>query len=486
MTAKTLRAGVAPIATRLCAPLLALAASSTVAAQVIPDLTDDERAAIETITQGKVLGTLRFLACDEMQGRDTGSPELKIASAYVAARFAGAGLEGLGEDGSFYLYARSRVLPASGLVLSESLGAQSAKIPATLLACGSERLESAMDVTDCKGGLQRRDFGEGLHDIALVDEAPAREMRGMSPADSKLFSTLRQMRLATRAGARVLMIRCAKDSALRRVAREGGLAKSRFAGSLAQLEIPAILVAQDFDTGRYSLTVPSWDFGRSENRNVCGVLRGSDPELAKEAVLITAHLDHVGIGGRGDDRIRNGADDNATGSTAVLTLADAFASLGKRPKRSVIFMTFWGEERGLLGSREFARTPAWPLGKIVANVNIEMIGRPDDSSRGKSWMTGWNKSDLGKLMALGAKRSGFEIYRHKRFSAMLYQRSDNWSFAEKGVIAHSFSGSTLHKDYHQPGDEWQKIEIPNMTRVIRGLFSGVLPLAHGLLTPKAR
>lgn len=181
--------------------------------------------------------------------------------------------------------------------------------------------------------------------------------------------------------------------------------------------------------------------------------------------------------------INNGADDNATGVTAVVTLADAFASLQTRPERSVIFMTFWGEEKGLLGSKYYTENPLWPLDQTVANINIEMIGRPEEKAEGRTWGTGWTRSDLGTLMALGAARAGVEVFHHEDVSEMLYTRSDNYSFVQKGVIAHSFSAGSLHSDYHQPSDEVSKLNLPHMTHIIQGLFAGALPIADGQLTP---
>ncbi len=159
-------------------------------------------------------------------------------------------------------------------------------------------------------------------------------------------------------------------------------------------------------------------------------------------------------------------------------MADAYSSLQTRPRRSVIFATFWGEEKGLLGSREFAKQPLWPLPEIVANINIEMVGRPEDDAREKAWMTGWSHSSLGPLMNDGSQRVGVEIFNRTDVGEMLYRRSDNYAFVQQGVVAHSFSAGSLHSDYHQPSDEWQKLDIPHMTKVIQGLFSGSLLVAE--------
>jgi Zn-dependent M28 family amino/carboxypeptidase len=200
-------------------------------------------------------------------------------------------------------------------------------------------------------------------------------------------------------------------------------------------------------------------------------------------VIVSAHLDHIGRASVGPDRINNGADDNASGVTGVLLMADAFAQLKQRPRRSILFMTFWGEEKGLLGSKYFVQHPLWPLDRIVANINLEMIGRPETGAESKAWMTGWEHSNLGLLMAVGAKRAEVEIFDHKKFGKMLYRASDNFPFVQSGVIAHSFSAGSLHSDYHQPGDEWEKLDLPHMTRIIRGLVAATLPIANGDLTP---
>lgn len=181
--------------------------------------------------------------------------------------------------------------------------------------------------------------------------------------------------------------------------------------------------------------------------------------------------------------INNGADDNATGVTAVITLADAFSRLQQRPARSIIFMTFWGEEKGLLGSRAYCEDPLWPLEQTVANINIEMIGRPEENAESKAWGTGWTRSSLCAQVAAGAQRVGVEVFHREDVSEMLYTRSDNYAFVDRGVIAHSISAGSLHSDYHQPTDEVSRLNIPHMTKVIQGLFAGSLPLATGELTP---
>jgi hypothetical protein len=217
-------------------------------------------------------------------------------------------------------------------------------------------------------------------------------------------------------------------------------------------------------------------------KNVVGILPGKDPELAKEAILFSAHLDHLGRKENKGDGIFNGADDNASGVTAVLTLADAFGAMANN-KRTLVFIAFSGEESGLLGSKRYVEQPAWPLDKTIAMINVEMIGRPEPGANGKIWMTGWRESNLGVLLNDASLPTGVEIFEHPKFSAMLYRASDNWPLSEKGVVAHSFSAGSLHSDYHQPDDEWDRLDTQHMTRVIRGLFEASLPMSLGSEAP---
>jgi len=384
----------------------------------------------EQITAGRVTATISFLASDELAGRETNSKEFEIAAAYVAARFRGAGLEGGGPDGSFYHETKVR----QSRVPSDTVLLQDDGVPVAhygLLSTGEQACALRGPVLDVSlESLQSPDA-----DLKIEQAEMARSTPKLERSD--------------RAGIPILLIPSAVG----------------FPGPI-QLNTSAMI--QDDKT----------------MRNVIGVLRGSDETLQKQAVLFSAHLDHLGANpALRDDSIYNGADDDASGVTAVVTLADAIGGMKERPKRSVLFMTFWGEESGLLGSKQFVANPSWPLDQIVANVNIEMIGRPEGGARGKIWMTGWQESDLGILMSRSAKAWGIEIFEHPKFSSMLYRASDNWSFVERGVIAHSFSAGSLHPDYHQVDDEWDRLEIPHMTQVIQGLWLGSLPILDGTQTP---
>jgi hypothetical protein len=432
----------------------------------------------EQITEGRVTATISFLASDELSGRETNSKEFEIAAAYVAARFRGAGLEGGGPEGSFYhetLVSQSRV-PSDAVLL------QADSVPIAhygLLTTGDKPCElqgPVMDVSLEALQAPEADF-KGLRGI----------VRGKFETQAKGSRAVGQLnRLAQKleaAGVEALLLDCDPQSEWIKQAELARTKPKLQRGD--RVGIPILLVPSAVRiAGDVKLTGSAMINDDKRMRNVIGLLRGSDETLQKQAILYSAHLDHLGSNPTlVDDQVFNGADDDASGVTAVVTLADAIGAMKQRPKRSVLFMTFWGEESGLLGSKQFVATPSWQLDQIVANINIEMIGRPEGGARGKIWMTGWQESDLGMLMSQSAKPWGVEIFEHPKFSSMLYRASDNWSFVERGVIAHSFSAGSLHPDYHQVDDEWDRLEIPHMTQVIQGLWLGSLPLLEGTQTP---
>ena len=220
---------------------------------------------------------------------------------------------------------------------------------------------------------------------------------------------------------------------------------------------------------------------RTETWNVVGILRGADPTAANDVILLTAHVDHLGIGPRKNgDRIYNGADDDASGTTAVLELARAFAH-GPRPARTILFVLFGSEELGGFGNRYFLDHPPVPLQKIVANLEFEMIGRPDPALRqGGLWLTGFARTDLGPELA----RHGATLLADPHPQEKFFQRSDNYSLARRGIIAQTVSSFGLHPDYHQPSDNLSRIDFPHMQRAIESMFPPINWLANTNWKPK--
>lgn len=218
--------------------------------------------------------------------------------------------------------------------------------------------------------------------------------------------------------------------------------------------------------------------------NVVGVLPGkSKPE---EIVLYSAHYDHLGVKSgkvkEEGDLIYNGADDDASGTTAVINLAGYFAKKADNA-RTLIFTAFTAEEIGGYGSRYFSEKVE--SDKISAMINIEMIGKPSKFGKGTLWMTGMQRSNLGTLLNAGLKDQKLEIYQDPYPDQGLFYRSDNATLARLGVPAHSFSSTQLDKDqyYHQVSDEVKSLDLESMQVVIQTLANATEGLVKGTDTP---
>jgi hypothetical protein len=220
---------------------------------------------------------------------------------------------------------------------------------------------------------------------------------------------------------------------------------------------------------------------RTETWNVVGILRGSDAEASKDVILLTAHLDHLGIGpAKNGDPIYNGADDDASGTTAVIELARVFARRA-RPARTMIFALFGSEELGGYGNRYFLEHPPVPLERIVANLEFEMIGRRDPAlPRDGLWLTGFERSDLGPELA----RHGVNLVADPHPEQNFFKRSDNYSLARRGIVAQTVSSFGLHADYHQPSDEISRIDFPHLMSVIGSMVEPIEWLAQTTWKPQ--
>lgn len=210
-------------------------------------------------------------------------------------------------------------------------------------------------------------------------------------------------------------------------------------------------------------------FNPLKTSNVLGFLEGTDKK--DEIVVITSHYDHIGMLPSGDgDRVNNGADDDGSGTVAVMQLAKAFTQAkkdGKGPRRSILFMTVTGEEKGLLGSDYYTKNPVYPLANTVVNLNIDMIGRTDPQHKGSTpyvYMIGSDRlstelHNLSESTNNTYTKLAFDYtYNAEDHPDRIYYRSDHWNFAKNNIpIIFYFDG--IHEDYHKPSDEVDKIEF---------------------------
>lgn len=215
--------------------------------------------------------------------------------------------------------------------------------------------------------------------------------------------------------------------------------------------------------------------------NVIGLLEGTT--LKEEFVVISAHYDHLGRKNIGEgDLIFNGANDNASGVSAMIMLADYFKKT-KINKRSILFIAFTAEEMGLVGSSHFGKTISAET--IIAGVNIEMIGKESPFGPKTAWLTGFDRSDFGKIIQKNLSFSEYKLYPDPYINYRLFFRSDNASLARLGVPAHTFSTSPMDKDldYHKVSDEAETLDVKTITETIKAIATGIRSIISGDDTP---
>jgi hypothetical protein len=233
--------------------------------------------------------------------------------------------------------------------------------------------------------------------------------------------------------------------------------------------------------GRQRLRLAADSSGPASRKtfNAIGYLPGTD--AAAGTILLTAHLDHLGVGKavKGDS-IYNGANDDASGTTAVMELAHALAA-GPRLRRNVLFVCYGSEEAGELGSTYFGAHPPVPLKDLVANIEFEMIGNQDPKMpKGVLLFTGWDRSNLGPALKEHGALLGPDPYPEEHF----FERSDNYQLALKGVVAHTAAGWGTVPTYHQPDDDMAHLDLPFMTSAIQSMVEPMRWLANSDFVPK--
>ena len=276
--------------------------------------------------------------------------------------------------------------------------------------------------------------------------------------------------------------------AARLIARELEAAGVQPAGTDGYVqEIPAVRL--NLPSGRTRIvredladTFPEATRESVTDRNIVAIVRGVDPRVGDEAIVVGAHFDHVGIREPVDgDSIYNGADDDASGVVAVLEAARAMAN-GVPPRRTVVFVLFTGEEVGGLGSGWYLDHPAVPLENTVAQLQVEMIGRPDSLAGGPGmlWATGYERSTIGEFLAA----EGISVVPDPYPSQNFFFRSDNVAFAYRGIPAHTLSSFNLHDDYHRPSDEVDAVDFGHMTAAVETVIMAVRALADAEESPR--
>lgn len=495
----------------------------------------------DSITAEQLKDYLTFVASDEMEGRDTPSRGLDTTAKYIASQLSRWGLKPAGDNNTFFqriALRREKLDPAQ---TRAELNGQNFNFGDDFLTNNAATNVTGKLVYVSHGWVLKSKNIDALKDIDVKDKIAVLVDNGLPKDVSRQDLSGKQgedwdfpVNLLRKRGAKAIVIipnfGTLANWQLRRQAmtERGGVVVERFqTGNSQNIPIlwpsPRMLnalfqgekqvgtvlfnraVANDpveaFDLKpekTLSLTI-GLKAEPASTQNVVAVLEGSDSTLKNEYVAIGAHYDHVGIGNPvNGDAIYNGADDDGSGTVAVLAMAEAFAH-GPRPKRSILFIWHAGEEKGLWGSRYFTDYPTVPLNQIVADLNIDMIGRTKTENDKPANQP---LPKPGEIFLIGPKMMSTELmeiseavnksYFNLRFDYKyddikhpdnFFFRSDHYNYARKGIpIIFYMDGE--HEDYHRPSDTADKIDYQNMEKVARTIYATAWELANRANRPR--
>ena len=472
--------------------------------------------AINSIKPADIQRRIGILADDSMLGRATPSPQLEQTAAYVASEFRRFGLRPGGDSGTYFqrypIALRQLDTSRSTLTIAAPAGTTTLHLGVdvylpfrpsptaiaaapVLLFTGPGDTLAPLAGADVKGAWIAIIAAAEAAGVTLNDPAiPAALRAGAAGVlvisnrpDAQWQNRLQRLRTpavslggeAEEATPQPALVEIRDATAARALGIDPARLRGQTTRGVRRLEGVTLAYAPAYAAGR-STSAP----------NTIGILEGSDPQLKRQYVFFTGHMDHIGTPGagegcqpRGADSICNGADDDASGTVAVLEAARAFSQLEPRPKRSLVFMTVSGEERGLWGSTWFSEHPTIPLADAVADLNTDMVGR---NWKDTIVVIGKEHSDLGATLNRVARTHPElrmqpidDLWPQESF----YTRSDHYNFARKGVpILFFFNGT--HADYHQVSDSPDKIDGEKESRIVKLIFYLGLEVANAPQRPQ--
>ena len=393
------------------------------------------------IRERKVRKVLSTLSSDDMQGRKPLTPGIDKAAAFISSEFARAGLKPL-EPGGGYLQSFST---SGATVRQQSLYLNDVQVaPSDLLSFPSEE-EIDWSGTGAEIVRLKKQGGNAIQEFLPLLQG---KKNLLVLADTSLRRDLSRLR----------------NFRMQRMSDAGTV----------------ILAFHPDPVDRYRARVSS-TIRRFSYANVVGVIPGKG--RPDERVVFSSHYDHLGIGKAvGQDSIYNGANDDASGTTAVIALARYF-SKGKQPERTLVFAAFTAEESGGYGSQYFSKQ--MPPEKVVAMFNVEMIGTESKWGRNSAYITGYEKTDFGKILQGDLAGTGFTFHPDPYPAQNLFYRSDNATLARLGVPAHTISTSKMdsEKFYHTVDDELATLDTKNMTAIIKAIAISSRSIVEGRNTP---
>ena len=453
------------VSAALTAGLTLASLAGSLSAQRIPDCPD-----VDEIAEGMdpTLAHVRYLADDALEGRGAGTSGARCAAQYIADQFEAIGLEGAGLRGSYFqgFPIRAGAVLGSGSTL---------RTPQSTYTLNEDWIPFGYSGSGAvTGGLLYG--GDGINrPQSQNNEYPTLNLAGrivvvedgdLTSPSSRALQTDAHFKASVAAGRNA--------GGMLILLRDGSRLPDLVGETRAALRIPVAAVRgeaadrirQAARGGEQAFLAAAVQPRAVEARNVAALLRGSEPSLADEVLIIGAHYDHLGLGGEGSldpealDVVHNGADDNASGTSGLIEIARRLTE-DRRPARSVLFLAFSAEEKGLWGSAHYVRNPLVPIDQSIAMLNLDMIGRLEGRTltvlgvgTAEEWtdvLRAANQS-TARPLSIATSPDGFGA-------------SDHSSFYGEGLpVLHFFSNT--HVDYHRPSDDWDKVDIEGLDQIV--------------------
>lgn len=480
---------------------IAIATASALAASPAksPAMTADQEALVERISASSLRGHLSFIASDLLEGRGTPSRGQDLAAEYIAAQYRRAGLEPLGDEEYFQTANWTYIEPnLAGFSFALKKGDQLISLPVNQLSFSPGRAIQTTSATIIKADWNNlvplEAMGAQVNGNVVLVELPGGRAQSLEEYEARMAERRAVLDRISKLGPALML---ALDRA-RATGNSGGrgdvVDPSKPREMLFNFTLHGEQAIAFYDALPAGVTPATLDISVAaalikpiKLRNIAAVLRGTDPALKDNFIVVSAHYDHLGM--RTDmpgDQIFNGAIDNGSGTASLIEIATALSGMKQKPRRSILFLNLFGEELGMLGSGYYGENPLVPVASTTAGLNLEQMARQTGthSVPHQANLTGFDFSTLPATMAKAGALTGTRIFKDEQNSDPFFSRSDNVTLALLGVPAHTLSVLYDFPDYHKQSDHWEKVDYDNMAQVTRTAALGILMLANDPKAPQ--
>ena len=425
---------------------------------------------------------LEFLAGPKLKGRGSGTIDEYHAAEFIASKLQQYGIAPAAENQQYIQTATVESRTASEAPVLSFNAVEGASSQPIVWTHGKEMAVFQLAEPEVQGPLQKLDLTQTTTSPNPVRDGAVVLLKLKPETSMKDFQAVLEPYVGSKAAIVIVSEVPGLQPTIDRLAKRLPGAAQRMGNKPAG---PAVIFARPNATAatlgaglkapRSTLHAPMTPWKTSHTWNVLGKIVGTSEK--DQVVLLSAHLDHLGVR---DGQTYPGADDDASGTVAVMELARSMAAQPK-PLRTVVFALWGSEEAGMIGSRYFLKNPTLELKNIVANLEFEMIARPDPKvAYDQLWLTGWERSDMGPKLA----EHGAHLVADPHPEQNFFSRSDNYALAKEGIVAQTVSSYGLHKDYHQPTDTVAKVDWQHLDSAIGSMISPITWLANSDFAPK--